>query len=345
MHISSRKLGFLAFCSITLMTALPAMAQNRIIKGRVTDDNNQPIVGAAITIRAVDSQRNAYNLKSDKKGEYIQIGLSASSFYIIAHAKGFSPNYSSAKPTLSEDTVVNLVLTPGPDSKLPIEMTAQEKEQAKKEYDQAIKDKEKHEKANQDAAEAQSLFDAGRQLAGEGKHLEAIEEFKKAIEKSPEQTNILAYMAESYSKLNKDAEALETYQKAIAIKPNNASLYRNMGVLLDKMGKKTEANEAFNKAAVLNPASSAQDHYNIGVTKFNSGDMTGAAESFRKAIATNANFAEAYYQLGMSLSASPETMPEAIKAFQQYIKIGKKADQIDTSKQMIAVLEESLKKK
>jgi tetratricopeptide (TPR) repeat protein len=345
MHISSRKLGFCVFCLIALMPALPAMAQNRIIKGRIMDDKNQPIAGAAITIRIVDSKKNFYNLKSDKKGEYIQIGLPANSFYVIAHAQGFLPNYATAKPTLSEDTVVNLVLTPGADEKLPIEMTEQELEQAKKEYEQAKKDKEKYDKIRQDSAAVQPLFDAGRRLAEEGKHIEAIEEYKKAIEKSPAQTNIMEFMAESYSKLNQNAEALEIYQKAIAIKPNEASLYTNMGVLLSKMGKNTESQEAFNKAMALNPASAAQAQYNIGVILFNGGHTAEATEAFKKAVAADENYAEAHYQLGMCLSASPDTMSEAIKAFQKYIKIGKKADQIDTAKQMITALEESVKKK
>jgi tetratricopeptide (TPR) repeat protein len=345
MRISSRKLGFCVFCLFVLMMALPVRAQNRIIKGRVTDDKNQPIADAAITIRVVDSKKNFYNLKSNKKGEYIQVGLPASRFYVIAHAQGFLPNYATAQPTLSEDAVVNLVLTPGADTKLPIEMTAQELEQAKKEYDQAIKDKEKHDKIKQDSVSVQPLFDAGRKLAEEGKHLEAIEEYKKAIEMSPEQTNIMIFMAESYSKLNKDAEALEIYRKAIAIKPSDASLYTNMGVLLSKMGKNAESQEAFNKAMALNPANAAQAQYNIGVILFNDGHTAEAAEAFKKAIAVDAKYAEAHYQLGMCLSANPETIPDAIKAFQQYIKLGKKPDQVDTAKQMITALEESIKKK
>jgi tetratricopeptide (TPR) repeat protein len=338
MHISSRKLGFFGFCLVALMLSLPAMAQNRIIKGRVTDDKKQPIADAAVTIRAIDSKSNVFNVKSNKKGEFIQIGLPSGDYYVIGHAQGFSPNFAPARASIAEEAVINLVLTPGPDMKLPIEMTAQEIEQAKKEV-------EKLEKKKQSSAEVQSLFDAGIKLAQEGKHLEAIEEYKKAMEKDPEQTNIMGHLAESYSKLNQDAEALEVYQKAIALKPNSAALHMNMGVLLNKMGKKAESKEAFNKSAALDPKAAPQSFYNIGATLFNDGKTAEAAEAFKQAIAADANFAEAYYQLGMCLSASPDTMPEAIKALQQYIKIGKKADQVDTAKQIISALEESIKKK
>ena len=337
MRISTRTLGFFGLFLIVLMVAMPVMAQNRIIKGKVTDDKNEPIAGATITIRSVDSKSSNFTVKTDKRGEYLYMGLPAGEFYVVARAQGFSPNFSGARPSISQESVVNLVLTPGPDGKLPFELTAQELEQAKKEL-------EKLEKRKQASAEVQALFDAGLELSKQGKHLEAIEEYKKALEKDPEQTNVMGYMADSYSKLDKDAEALEIYKKAVAIQPNSAALYTNMGVLLGKMGKNDESKEAFTKAAALNPASSAQSFYNMGATLFNNGNTAEAAEAFKKAIAADPNFAEAYYQLGMSLSGNPDMMGEAIKALQQYIKIGQKADQVAIAKDLIKALEDAMKK-
>ncbi len=337
MHISSCRLAFFTGCLIALMLALPAMAQNRIVKGKVTDDKGQPIVGASIVIQAVDSKVRSYNTKTDKKGTYIYMGLPAGDYYVVARAQGFSPNYAPAKPSIQQESVIDLVLTPGPDGKLPFEMSQQE-------LDQIRKEAEKAEKRKAVSAEVQAIFDSGLQLAQQGKDQEAIEEFKKALEKDPEQTNIMGNMAESYSKLGKDAEALEIYQKAIAIRPNDAALYTNMGVILSKMGKNAESQEAFKKAAALNPAASAQNFYNIGATLVNNGRTAEAADAFKQAIAADANFAEAYYQLGMCLSGKPDTMPDAIKALQKYIQIGQKPDQVEVAKQIIAALQQSMKK-
>jgi hypothetical protein len=46
----------------------------------------------------------------------------------------------------------------------------------------------------------------------------------------------------------------------------------------------------------------------------------------------------------MCLSDKLETMPDAIKALEKYIQIGKKPDQIETAKEIIKVLQQSLKK-
>jgi tetratricopeptide (TPR) repeat protein len=339
MHISSRNFGLMGISLVLLFAlAVPAVAQNRIFQGKVTDDKGQPVVGAQVTIQAMDSKSRAYTTKTDKKGAWIYMGIAQGEYRVVVRASGFAPNYKQPfSATIQAPTTIDITLNPGADGKLPFEMSAQELEQIQK-------DVEKANQRKQSSAEVQALFDSGLKLAAEGKHEEAIAEFKKALEKDPEQSNIMGNMADSYSKINKNDDALQTYQKAIAVKPDDAALYTNMGVLLSKMGKNAESQEAFKKAATLNPASSAQNFYNIGATLVNNGKTAEAAESFKQAIAADPNFAEAYYQLGMCLSGKTETMPEAIKSFETYIKIGKKQDQIDTSKQIIDVLQKSMKK-
>jgi tetratricopeptide (TPR) repeat protein len=336
----SRKLGLIAVGLIVIaLLALPAAAQNRIIKGNVVDDKDQPVVGAAVQIQATDSKTRVYTTKTDKKGTYIYMGLPAGEYRVIVRAQGFGADYKQPiKPTVQAESLVDFKLNPGnSDQKLPFELSAQEIEQLKQEAAKA-------EKRKQTSAEVQSAFDAGLKLAQDNKFEEAIAEFKKALEKDPEQPNILANMADAYSKLNKNNEALEIYQKAIAIKADDAALYTNMGVVLSKMGKNAESQEAFKKAAGLNPASSAQNFYNIGATMVNNGKTDEAIASFKQAIAADPNFAEAYYQLGMCQSGKPDTMPDAIKNLQTYIKIGQKPDQVEVATQIISALQQSMKK-
>ena len=332
MHMLSRRLGILSVCLMLLALGLPAVAQNRIVEGVVTDNQGKPIKDAQVVIQSLESSVRSYKVKTDKNGKYIYLGIAQGQYRVVVRAKGFSPNYvQPIRPTIQEPTKVDIQLTPGEDQKLPFEFTEEELEQYRKEM-------EKAEQRKAVSAEVQAAFNAGLELANAGKYEEAIVEYQKALEKDPEQANILGNMADAYAKLEKNEEALAYYQKAIKASPDEAAFYTNIGVLLSRMGKNKESQEAFKKAAELNPAGSAQNFYNIGATMVNSGQTDAAIAAFKQAIAADPNFAEAYYQLGMCLSGSPDTMADAVKALEKYIEIGNKPDQIDVAKQIIAAL-------
>lgn len=339
MHSSSSRFSFAGVCLIVMFLALPAAAQVRIFRGKVTDDKNQPIAGATVIIQGIDVRSRMYTAKTDKKGTYIYMGIPDGVYHVAARAQGFSPAYQTdIRASAQDERVIDLQLKPGPDRKLPFEMTPEEIEKLKAES-------EKAQKRTESSAQVKALFNEGSKLAEAGKHPEAIEAFQKALALDPQQANILGYMAESYRTLGKLDEALEAYKKAIAINPNDGVFYTNMGVVLDKMGKSAESMEAFKKAASLNSGGSAQSYFNLGANFANSGRTDEAIESFRKAIAADANFADAYYQLGMSLSGKPETMEEAVKLLKKYLEIGQKPDQIEVAKAIVQALEQSLKKK
>ncbi len=322
---------FVLSLMLVLFLGIPALAQNRIIKGKVTDDKGQPVIGAEIRIQGLDVKRE-YQTKTDKKGEYFYMGIPYGQYRVVARAKGFQPDFATGiQPSISEERVVDFSLKPGPDHKLAFELTPQEMERMKQEQAKA-------EKQKQSSAEVKTAFDAGLGLAQQGKYAEAIEEYKKALEKDPEQPYIQANMADALAKLNKNDEALAAYQKAISLKPDDAAMYTNMGVLLGKMGKTAESQEAFKKAASVNPAAAGQNFYNLGATLVNSGRSAEAADAFRQAIAADPNFAEAYYQLGICLSGNQTTIPDAIKALQKYVDIGQKADEVEVAKQLISAL-------
>ena len=334
MHFSIRRffLPAVILMGLILISALPGLAQSRIIKGKITDDKGQPIAGAQVQIQGMDVYRN-FNVKTDKKGQFFYLlGIQAGTFRIIARAQGFQPEYQeNVRPQLSEETEVNLQLKPGADHKLPFEMSEAERAEAVKKYEDA-------KKRQAMSAEVQTTFKLGAQLSEEGKYDEAIVEFNKALEKLPDEPVIHAAIANAKAKQGKNDEAITSYEKAISLNPKDPTFHTGLGVLLNSMGKVAESQAAFKKAAELDPASAAQNFYNIGVTLVNGGKAAEAAEAFKQSIAADPNFAEAYYQLGMSLSGKQDTIPAAIEALKKYIAIGKKPEQIEVAKQIISAL-------
>jgi tetratricopeptide (TPR) repeat protein len=335
MKIASRKLYLPAILTFALLIALAVTvtAQGRRIQGKVTDENGEPIQDVQITIHGVDFTRT-FDTKTNKKGEWIYLlGIQAGRYNIVARKEGYSPQIKqNIKPELGEETVVDFQLQAGQDYKFFFEMTDEEREKYKEQIEHQKKIKEF-------SAEVKARFDEGVKFANQGMYAEAVDAFNKALEKDPKQPGILARAANAYGQLEKYEEALDYYQKAIDLSPTDPNLQTNKGVILSKMGKTDESQKAFQKAASLSPGSAAQNFYNIGVTQVNAGNSEAAAKSFEQAIEADPNFAEAYYQLGMCLSGSQDTIPAAVEALKKYVEIGEKPEQVEIAKQIIAALE------
>ena len=62
-----------------LAFALQAAAQG-MITGKIVDAKGEPVADAKVTIEQTDGVTRKFETKSDKKGEFIQIGLQSSAF-------------------------------------------------------------------------------------------------------------------------------------------------------------------------------------------------------------------------------------------------------------------------
>jgi len=339
MSISTRKifLPTAILLALILMLALPAAAQNRSIKGKVTDDKGQPVADAQIVISGMDISRTL-TTKTNNSGEYMYLlGLQVATYRVVVRKEGFEPDYkANIRPEIGEEIEVDFTLKPGNDYKLPFEMTEEDLQKYKEQL-------EKQKERMKFSAAVKNHFNEGIKLSESGMHAEALEEFKQAYDLDPEQPAVVGRMAEAYAQLGKNDEAVANYKKAIELSPEDPNLYTNLGVVLSKMGKTAESQDAFKKgaeiSAEMNPGSAAKNYYNLGVTMVNSGNTAGAAEAFKQALAADPGYSEAYYQLGMALSGSQDTIPDAVAALKKYTEIGEKPDQIEIAKQIIAALE------
>lgn len=315
-----------------IVLTLVGSAQTRSVKGKVTDDKGQPVADAQISIMGVDITRN-FTVKTNKKGEYLYLlGQQVATYRIVVRKEGYKPDVKeNVRPELGEASVVDFVISPGQDYKLPFEMGDKEMAEYKKRY-------EEQQKRKQFSGEVQAAFKLGVQLTEEGKLDEALAEFNKALEKEPEKSAIHAAIGNVHAKAERHEEALAAYNKAITLSPEDPDLYTTAGITLNEMGRTAEAQEAFKKAATLDPMAAAQNYYNLGVIFMNSGKTENAAEAFKQSIAADSYFAESYYQLGMALSGKQETIPAAIEALKKYVEIGKKPEQVDVAKQIIQAL-------
>ena len=69
---------------LAVLFATAASAQTGMIKGKVVDPKNQPVVNAKITIEFTGGINRKMDTKTDKKGEFIQIGLQSGAYKVTA---------------------------------------------------------------------------------------------------------------------------------------------------------------------------------------------------------------------------------------------------------------------
>ena len=78
--------GVLALAVLLTMSIAPALAQS-IVRGKILDANNKPVEGATVTFEAEGSNRKA-ETKSNKNGEFLQVGLQSGQWKVTAKKDG-----------------------------------------------------------------------------------------------------------------------------------------------------------------------------------------------------------------------------------------------------------------
>src|SRR5690242_7967102 len=97
----------------SLAAAVPAFAQSTgMVKGVVTDDKGQPIDGAKVTLEMVGGTGRKFETKTNKKGEYIQIGLASGQYKVVAEKDklGSAPATVGVRANTTQEANLTLAL-------------------------------------------------------------------------------------------------------------------------------------------------------------------------------------------------------------------------------------------
>lgn len=289
----------------------PAFAQTGQVKGKVVDAKSQPVEKAQVTIEATDGMGRKFNVTTNRRGEYVQIGLPPGQYKITATKDSLS---AMEERRIGLDPLeVNLTLTAGGAGG---GMSAEEAKKA----------------AAKNAA-IRSAFEEGVKLSNENKYDEAIAKFNDVLAGIPKCVECVTNIA-SLQMAKKDYDAAEgSYKKALELNPSSAETYNGLANLYNAQKKFDQAAEASAQAAKLGAAApggaSASTVFNQGVIAWNASRIPDAKKAFEEAVRLDPKLAEAHYWLGMA-NLNEGKMPEAATSFEAYMKLepaGKYAEQ------------------
>ena len=301
---------------LALVAGSPAHAQG-IVQGRVVDGQGQPVAGATITVTTEESSRK-FQLKTDGKGEYFQIGIPSGRYTVTADNGKFKASnpvqVSAGRPARADFT---LAPTAG---------------------------------AGPDAATAalQKLIEDAAAASKTGDHQAAIAKYTEVAATIPN-------CAECYDNIGREHLAMKNYdqaeaafKQAIALKPDSPDPYNGLANVYNAQRKFDLAAEASAQATELSAAGaaaspgaagggSADALYNQGVVAWNAGRTDEARGHFEAALKADPNHAPAHFQLGMAL-VNGGALPQAKSEFETYLKLAPDGQFAAQAKAMIGAI-------
>jgi len=300
-----------------LMLAASAQAQTGGVRGKVVDQTGKPVEGAQVVISSKESTRKM-ELKTDKKGEFVQIGLFPGE-YVISVTKESLKDEVSTRIGLGDPVLLNFQL----------------KQPA------ATEDRKK------EIAALQAEFDVGLAALRAGNYDAAIASYEKTIAMMPNCADCYLNLGIAHAGKKDLDKALEAQLKAVELRPTLAGAWNELANIYNQKGMPDKAMEASNKAAEL--AASAQPGtggggasvlYNQGVILWNQNKFAEAKEKFDAAAKADPKHAETQFMVGMAaLNVSGDTKA-AVAAFETYLQLAPSGPNAQKAKEFVSALKQ-----
>lgn len=298
----------LALTVVFAMSAAPALAQS-LVKGKVVDAQGNPVEGATVTFESQTSNQKR-DTKTDKKGEFLQVGLNSGTYKVTAAKEGVGTQTQTGNVSQGRPVELAFKLAPaaagGPAAAAGGDAKAQ--------------------------AELRALATAANAAQASGNYDEAITKFNELVAKVPTCGECFTSLGNVYAAKKDYGEAEAAYKKSIAVK-ESADAYNALVRIYNDQKKFDLAAEAGGKAAALSATTGGgnpEATYNNGVVLFNAGKFAEAKAQFDAATKADPTMALAHYYLGMA-NLNGGDLAGATSAFEAYLKLDPEGSKIPAS--------------
>jgi tetratricopeptide (TPR) repeat protein len=278
---------------LALLTS-PAQAQTGTARGKVMDADGKPIPEATVTIEFQGGINRKFETRTNKKGEWMQVGIQPGPYRFTANKEGYQPSIvDNFRIGLGDPTAV-------PEFKL-----------------QTVK-----QAANAPGGQIDQLrkeFAAAVELQNAGKADEAIVAYKAILEKNPDVPEVHLNLGMMYAVKKDSAAAEAAYQKALELRPGYADAATSLARLYQSLGQSDKAVAIMDQAASANPQD-AKAQFSRGLVLMNGGKTEDAAKAFEAATTADPTLADAWYWMGSQLLNLGKNA-EAITAYEKYLAL------------------------
>jgi len=301
--------------ALALMAGLApvAFAQSGVVKGKVVDAEGKPVQGATVAIAFADGVNRKFDVKTDRRGEFIQIGLQPGNYTVTATVEKLGTQTQKTRVSLGKPAEVNFAFVPGAGGGDPA--------------------------AAAKAAELKKAFEEGV-VASQAKNFDlAIQKFQEALVAAPSCYDCHYNIGYAYMQKKDEKQAEAAWLKSIEMKADYTEALNALATLYNNQKRFDEAAAMGTKAATAGGGGggSADAIYNQGIILWNQGKIAEAKVKFEEALKANPSHPESNFQLGMA-QLNEGKIPEAIAAFEKYLQLAPEGQFAAQAKGMLAQL-------
>ncbi len=346
---------------LALTLAIGAAAQFGVtLSGQVIDLEGKPFPDVVVEIKSDLGQ--VLTSKTDKNGQFVQVGLRPGVYTITLKKEQTSLNYSSKFQVQGDQENKIIINLKEIAAKQGINLEEQKKKQEesqkqfeglKAHFDNGVAAMNQ---GNQIRAQLQGTPPdqrAALQAQAHGFYETAVTEFEQARQAAGEKDSnlpkIQANLGAAYEAAGQYDKAVEAFQKATELAPTEGNYFIGLATNLARVGKQPEANAACEKAAAINPTNAGVCWRNIGIVLRNANKMKEAIEPLKKATQVDPKNPDGWYLLGASLLAGMDykqegdkityiVLPGTAEAYQKYLELAPNGPYAQECKDALASL-------
>ena len=290
---------------LTVSAAAWAQVQGKLM-GVVKDGQGNPVEKAVVTVVSTKTSAVSYELKTNKEGRFLQVGIQPGYFQVSVKKDGYLPKSTEVRVSLAGETDIEIRLD-----------TADEI-------------------ALKTVSAADQVFLKGNKLYNEQKYAEAAAAFEEAVKISQPNWGYFFNLGLAYKKMDKKDEAIAAFRKAAELNSESYSSNKELAEALGKGGAFEEAKTYFRKAVELSP-DDPDAHYNLGACLTNTGETDAAQAHFQKAVDLKPDYADAYYQLG-TIFIGQNKVPDAVRSLEKFLELAPNHEKAPLATQLLQYL-------
>ncbi len=275
------------------------------VTGQVIDEDGNPIIGAEITAQNPNKLPSEFKAKTDKKGNFVIIGIPSGEWGFTVTAEG----YMSLQ-------VVHRIFAYQQNE--PIEFVFK---------------KAAGEETVTEGAHSGARLNKGNALYEEGKYEEALQAFLKFKEKNPELYQIYFNIANSYKKFEQYNKAIEYYTIFLEKEPESVEVFYNIAESYVGKNELENAEIYSNKVVEQNPKDAAV-YYNFAEVYYGANEVNKAIELYKKALEIRPDWSKAHLKLGYAYLNKGEN-EEAVRHLEKFLELEPESPDAEIVKELL----------